>query len=212
MPELPSIQWDSQGLIPAIIQDARSRQVLMLGWMNTESLTLTLETGFVHFWSRSRQELWKKGATSGNVLKLDRIDIDCDADALLVRAHPAGPTCHTGQITCFYESLHMGSPTAEALPDMAEPFISRLFATIQDRKINPRPDSYTNQLLDAGEEEILKKIGEESIEVILAAARQSEERLLSELADLVYHGLVLLAARDLTPEAVSAVLEARHNS
>jgi len=179
------IKFDHRGLVPAVVQDANTGQVLMVAWMNEEALRHTQETGQAHFWSRSRQELWHKGATSGNVMNVREIRVDCDADTLLLLVDPAGPACHTGEQSCFYRRLQ---------PSVLE----TLFATILDRQANPRPGSYTVHLLEAGEDEILKKVGEEAMEVILAAKGQGDERLISEIADLFYHLLVLLAARGLS--------------
>lgn len=190
------IRWDEQGLAPAIVQDAHTGQVLMLAYMNQVSLEQTLQTGETWFWSRSRSELWHKGATSGNTQRVVDVRYDCDADTLLVRVEPAGPACHTGRQSCFYRRLP-GQEEVEALPS-AGGVLAHLEAVIHDRKVNPRPESYTCQLLAAGQPRILKKVGEEAIEAIVAAQSEGDERLLSELADLIYHALVLLAARDLS--------------
>ncbi len=179
------IKFDDNGLVPVVVQDAGTDRVLMVAWMNEEALQRTQETGQAHFWSRSRQELWRKGATSGNTMDVREILVDCDADTLLLRVDPAGPACHTGRESCFYRKLQ---------PSVLE----TLFAIILDRQANPRPGSYTVRLLEAGEDEILKKVGEEAMEVILAAKGQGDRRLIAEIADLVYHLLVLLAARGLS--------------
>jgi phosphoribosyl-ATP pyrophosphohydrolase/phosphoribosyl-AMP cyclohydrolase len=188
------IRWDDRGLAPAIVQDAATGQVLMLAYVNQESLRLTLERGETWFWSRSRGELWHKGATSGNTQRVVEVRYDCDADTLLILVEPAGPACHT-----------------EAAPS-PEWDISRLWSVIQDRKANPRPGSYTCQLLDGGLPRILKKVGEEAVEVIVAAQAEGDERLVSELADLTYHALVLLAARDLSWADVEGELARRFGS
>lgn len=200
-----NLQWDQHGLVPAIVQDAHTGQVLMLAYVNAEALERTLETGESWFWSRSRGELWYKGATSGNTQRVIEVRYDCDADALLLRVEPRGPACHTGHQSCFYRRLP-GSPEGE---DDHQPVLDRLWAIIQDRKAHPRPGSYTCQLLEAGQPQILKKIGEEAVEVIVAAQSEGDERLVSELADLVYHTLVLLAARDLSWADVEAELKRR---
>jgi phosphoribosyl-ATP pyrophosphohydrolase/phosphoribosyl-AMP cyclohydrolase len=190
------IQWDGQGLVPAIVQDADTAQVLMLAYMNRESLARTLETGESWFWSRSRGKLWHKGATSGNTQRVVEIHYDCDADALLLRVQPAGPACHTGQRSCFYRHLPgVGGGKDSLLPADVLPHLE---AIIADRKTNRPAGSYTTQLFDGGAPLILKKVGEEAVEVIVAAQNEGDERLVSELADLVYHSLVLLAARDLS--------------
>jgi phosphoribosyl-AMP cyclohydrolase / phosphoribosyl-ATP pyrophosphohydrolase len=205
------IRFDERGLVPAVVQDAATGQVLMVAWMNEEALQLTQETGQAHFWSRSRRELWHKGASSGNVMNVRDIRVDCDADTLLLQVDPAGPACHTGNHSCFFRRVG----------EFVEPPIGRdvdggnvlhtLFATILDRQANPRPGSYTVRLLEAGEDEILKKVGEETMEVILAARGQGDERFVAEVADLVYHLLVLLAARGLTLADVDAELVRRRH-
>ena len=201
------IKWDEQELVPAIVQDASTGQVLTLAYMNQASLERTLETGESWFWSRSRGELWHKGATSGNTQQVLEIRYDCDADALLLRVEPAGPACHTGHQSCFYRCLSNQARVKRTPP--SDGIMARLEAVIRDRKANPRPGSYTRQLLDAGLPRILKKVGEEAIEVIVAAQNESDERLVSELADLTYHALVLLAARDLPWADVEAELARR---
>jgi phosphoribosyl-ATP pyrophosphohydrolase/phosphoribosyl-AMP cyclohydrolase len=207
------IRFDSRGLVPAVLQDAGTGEVLMVAWMNRESLRLTQETGQAHFWSRSRETLWHKGATSGNFMNVRDILVDCDGDTLLVKVDPAGPACHTGQPTCFHRyphrpsdaSWHRGEGEAEGLeatrpvagPPGEKGILGELFGVILDRQTNRPPGSYTTELLDAGEDEILKKVGEEATELILAAKGQGDQRLVSEIADLTYHLLVLLAARGL---------------
>jgi len=205
--EQPKIQWDERGLAPAIVQDANTGQVLMLAYMNQESLERTLATGETWFWSRSRRELWRKGATSGNTQRVVEIRYDCDADTLLLRIEPAGPACHTGHQSCFHHRLPGQAETEEPLAP--EGVLPHVWAVIQDRKAHPRPGSYTCQLLDAGLPYILKKVGEEAIEVLVAAQSEGDERLVSELADLTYHALVLLAARDLPWADVEAELTRR---
>jgi phosphoribosyl-ATP pyrophosphohydrolase/phosphoribosyl-AMP cyclohydrolase len=204
---MQEIKWNARGLVPAIIQDANTQQVLMLAYMNETSLQRTLETGETWFWSRSRGELWHKGATSGNRQRVVEIRYDCDADTLLVRVEPAGPACHTGQQSCFYRRLPDGIEVGA--PPTSGQVLPHLEAVIQDRKAHPRPDSYTYQLLDAGLPRILKKVGEEAIEILVAAQSEGDERLVSELADLTYHVLVLLAARGLSWANVEAELARR---
>ncbi len=199
------VRWDERGLVPAIVQDVHTGQVLMLAYVNAEALERTLETGEAWFWSRSRRELWHKGATSGNTQRVVEVRYDCDADALLLRVEPRGPACHTGHQSCFYRRLS-GSPQPE---DAGSPVLGHLWSVILDRKAHPRPGSYTCQLLEAGEPRILKKIGEEAVEVLVAAQSEGDERLVSELADLVYHSMVLLAARDLSWADVEVELKRR---
>nr|HID13336.1 bifunctional phosphoribosyl-AMP cyclohydrolase/phosphoribosyl-ATP diphosphatase HisIE [Anaerolineae bacterium] len=200
-----AIRFDGRELMPAVVQDANTGEVLMVAWMNEEALRRTQETGQAHFWSRSRQELWRKGATSGNVMYVREMWVDCDADTLLLKVDPAGPACHTGERSCFYRRLPPSSPPLVG----EESILHTLFATILDRQANPRPGSYTARLLAAGEDEILKKVGEEAMEVVLAAKGQGNERLISEVADLLYHLLVLLAARGVTLADVEAELVRR---
>jgi phosphoribosyl-ATP pyrophosphohydrolase/phosphoribosyl-AMP cyclohydrolase len=204
---MQEIKWNTQGLVPAIVQDANTHQVLMLAYMNEASLKRTLETGETWFWSRSRGELWHKGATSGNRQRVVEVRYDCDADTLLVQVEPAGPACHTGQQSCFYRRLPDGAEVGA--PPPSSQVLPHLEAVIQDRKTHPRPDSYTCQLLDAGQPRILKKVGEEAIEILIAAQSEGNERLVSELADLTYHALVLLVARELSWADVEAELARR---
>ena len=201
------IQWDTLGLVPAIVQDASTGQVLILAYMSPEALERTLKSGETWFWSRSRGELWHKGATSGNTQSVLEVAYDCDADALLLRVNPAGPACHTNHTSCFFRELYGGGSALEA--QGAVDVLGHLETVIQDRKANPQPGSYTRQLLDGGERVILKKVGEEAIEVIVAAQNEGDERLISELADLTYHALVLLASRGLSWRDVEAELARR---
>jgi len=195
-----------------VVQDARTGEVLMVAWMNEEALRRTLETGETWFWSRSRQELWHKGATSGNIQKVREVRLDCDGDTILVKVDPAGPACHTGERSCFFRVVKALYP---CLADAQHPgrgdedTLSRLFQVIESRRENPPPGSYTAELFAAGVEEIAKKVGEEAMETIVAALSESDERLLSEAADLVYHLLVLLAARNLTLADLEAELRRR---
>ncbi len=206
-PSTPS-SWDSEpepsGLRPAIVQDARTGRVLMLGWMNDEALQRTRETGMVHFWSRSRGRLWRKGETSGHVLRVVEIRLDCDEDTLLIQAIPAGPTCHTGRASCFHRQ-----PEGGELPPPPGGILHRLEEAVRDRQAHPVEGSYTAQLLAAGPDEIVKKIGEEAIEVALALRHQSDQRSLEEAADLLYMLTVGLVARGLSWDAVMEVLAER---
>lgn len=201
------IRWNERGLVPAIVQDAGTGQVLMLAYVNRASLARTLETGETWFWSRSRGELWHKGATSGNTQRVVDVRYDCDADTLLLLVVPAGPACHTGQSGCFYHRLLAEDEVEDVL--LPGGVLADLEAVIRERKANPRPGSYTAWLLEAGQSYILKKVGEEAVEVIVAAQSEGDARLVSELADLVYHALVLLAARGLSWADVEAELARR---
>jgi phosphoribosyl-ATP pyrophosphohydrolase/phosphoribosyl-AMP cyclohydrolase len=203
------IRFDDRGLVPAVVQDATSGEVLMVAWMDEEALRRTRETGQAHFWSRSRGELWHKGATSGNVMHVREVRADCDADTLLLRVDPAGPACHTGQRSCFFRPIEGGDGLSGPRDAGGDSVFHELFATILERKARPRPGSYTARLLAAGEDEVLKKVGEEAMEIILAAKGQGDERLVAEVADLLYHVLVLLAARGLSLKDVEAELVGR---
>ncbi|MGQ9480346.1 bifunctional phosphoribosyl-AMP cyclohydrolase/phosphoribosyl-ATP diphosphatase HisIE [Chloroflexus sp.] len=196
-------------LLPAIVQHARSGEVLMLGYMNKEALTATLTSGYVTFYSRSRQRLWRKGETSGNTLRLVEIRQDCDGDALLVLAEPAGPTCHTGRPGCFFRDLDE-TEVSGPVPPVA--ILARLADRIQARRDSPPGESYTAKLLHGGVDRIGKKIGEEAAEVIIAAKNGNPAEIAYELADLIYHSLVLLEQQGMTAEAVWAELARRYSS
>jgi phosphoribosyl-AMP cyclohydrolase / phosphoribosyl-ATP pyrophosphohydrolase len=200
-------KWNEQGLVPAIAQNARTGEVLMMAWMNAEAWRLTNETKLAHFWSRSRKALWKKGETSGNTLAIEEIRLDCDEDTILLAVTPAGPACHTGERTCFHKKE--GAEIPAPLPAPGGAVLRELADVIADRKRNPVEGSYTAKLFAQGPNEIAKKVGEESAEVIVAALGQSGERLAEETADLLYHAMVLLAARGVSWEAVEKVLEKR---
>lgn len=189
----------NNGLIPAIVQDAQTKTVLMLGYMNEEALKKTKETGLVTFFSRSRQTLWTKGETSGNYLKLVDILVDCDQDTLLVKAIPSGPVCHLGNDTCFAEE---NTPSIE--------FLNILETIIASRKREMPEGSYTTHLFNKGINKIAQKVGEEATEVVIEAITHNKERLLEESADLIYHLLVLLKAEDLSLAQVANVLRKRH--
>lgn len=201
---IDQIRWDERGLAPAVVQDDLTGQVLMLAYMNREALTKTMETKEVHFWSRSRQSMWRKGETSGNVLSLTAIHVDCDTDSLLIFVDPAGPACHTGTKTCFFRRLD-GETDSEA-----QPFRCRLFSLLRQRKLNPQPGSYTSQLLQAGEARLLQKLGEEAVETIVAAQAESAGRMVEEAADLMYHLILLLVSRDMPCDVVDRELRKRY--
>ncbi|HEX6715848.1 MAG TPA: bifunctional phosphoribosyl-AMP cyclohydrolase/phosphoribosyl-ATP diphosphatase HisIE [Pyrinomonadaceae bacterium] len=180
------IRFDERGLIPAIVQNAETREVLTLAYMNRESLARTIETKQTWFWSRSRQELWHKGETSGNTQEVVNLAFDCDRDAIIVLVKPAGPACHTGAVSCF----DVG-PQQNAIG----PLLHQLYELIESRERERPSGSYTTYLFDEGLDKILKKLGEESAETIIAAKNDGNARLTSEVADLIYHLLVLLVAR-----------------
>ena len=197
------IRFNEQGLIPAIAQDYLDGTVLMLAWMNRESLEKTLETGDVWSWSRSRQELWHKGATSGHLQKLKGIRYDCDSDALLLTIEQEGDiACHTGERSCFHQVDHQKSPPPA---DM----LSELFAVICDRRDHPNEQSYTCKLLAGGDNKILKKIGEEGAEVVMACKDNDPDGIAGEVADLFYHTLVALAHHQVELRAVYRKLAER---
>jgi phosphoribosyl-ATP pyrophosphohydrolase/phosphoribosyl-AMP cyclohydrolase len=187
------------GLVPAIVQDADTLQVLMLGYMNEAALAKTQETGLVTFHSRSRDALWTKGETSGNTLSLVSVEVDCDADTLLVKARPAGPTCHEGTVSCFGDEGATGVG-----------FLGYLDGLIRERKQADASESYTARLLQGPLVKAAQKVGEEGVETALAAVAESDEAFRGEAADLIYHLLVLLAAKDIPFGNVIAKLQARH--
>ena len=197
------IRYNDQGLVPAIAQDYLDGTVLMMAWMNQESLQKTLETGDVWYWSRSRQELWHKGATSGHLQKLKAIRYDCDSDALLLTIEQIGDiACHTGERSCFHQvDGGITPPAADTL--------SQVYEVICDRKANPKPDSYTNKLLAGGDNKILKKIGEESAEVVMACKDDDPDDIAGEVADLLYHTLVALAYHNVDIKDVYRKLQSR---
>ncbi len=195
-----AIDWaKGDGLVPAIIQDAATRQVLMLGYMNAEALQLTQETGKVHFFSRSRQSLWKKGETSGLSFKLVNIALDCDQDTLLVEVKPKGAACHNGTVSCFGDD-----------PGPGLGFLAHLRAIIKKRKKDKPKGSYVGSLMARAPKRPAQKVGEEGVEVALAAVSESRAAVAEESADLIFHLLVLLESRDLSLEDVVAVLRKRH--
>lgn len=210
---IEDVKFDDQGLIPAIVQDARTRSVLTLAYMNAESLRKTLETGETWFWSRSRSILWHKGATSGNTQRVVDVRLDCDADALVVLVMADGPACHTGAETCFHNELQEAGPF-ESAPAMGSPNLAEvladLYSLVESRKRERPVGSYTTYLFDQGLDKILKKVGEESAETIIAAKNDDREALLKETSDLLYHLVVLLVERGLSLEEVGEELVSRN--
>ena len=195
----------SGGLIPAIIQNHTTGQVLMLGFMNAEALEKTRQEQVVTFFSRTKNRLWTKGESSGNFLRVVSIREDCDQDTLLIQVNPDGPTCHTGALTCFTDQQETFAPAAGSAA-----FLEYLEQLIHDRKNNPQQSSYTNSLFEKGILKIAQKVGEEGVEVVIDAVAGNKEPLKGEAADLLYHLLVLLAASDLQLSDVISVLETRH--
>lgn len=192
-----SIKFDEKGLVPAIIQDSSNSQILMMAYMNEESLAKTMESGFTWFFSRSRQKLWMKGETSGNTQQVEQILYDCDEDTLLIKVKPNGPACHTGNYSCFYRSLD--GETVEASSNNAS-ILQELYSVISQRQKEMPEGSYTTYLFKEGIDKILKKVGEESAEVIIAAKNREKKEVIYETADLFYHLLVMMVEQgvDLT--------------
>ncbi|MBZ4688497.1 MAG: hisE [Clostridiales bacterium] len=202
--DISKIKFNSQGLVPAIVQEAGSGKVLMLAYMNRESLEKTMETGQTWFYSRSRQELWHKGATSGNFQDVVSIKYDCDGDTLLVKVRQKGVACHTGAKTCFHNDLL----AVENVADVGE-VLHELFKVIETRKEELPEGSYTTYLFTKGQDKILKKVGEETAETIIASKNNDTEEITYEMADLWYHMLVLLAYHGMTPEDIAKELNKR---
>jgi phosphoribosyl-ATP pyrophosphohydrolase/phosphoribosyl-AMP cyclohydrolase len=200
MINLDEIRFDERGLIPAIVQDVSSREVLTLAYMNRESLARTLETKQTWFWSRSRNELWHKGETSGNTQQVIEVALDCDRDAVIVLVKPAGPACHTGAVSCFETGTE---------PHALGPLLDQLYELIRSRERERPSGSYTTYLFEEGLDKILKKVGEESAETIIAAKNDDDARLTGEAADLLYHLLVLLVARGLSLTDIANELASR---
>lgn len=196
---------DANGLIPCIVQDYRTAQVLMLAYMNEESYKATCETGKMTFYSRSRKELWCKGDTSGHYQYVKELSLDCDNDTILAKVNPVGPACHTGETSCFFKEL----AKKDYIDTNPLTILQEDFATIRERKENPREGSYTNYLFDKGIDKILKKCGEEASEIIIAAKNPNAEELKYEIADFLYHMMVLMAECDLTWEDITKELSNR---
>lgn len=216
-------KYNEQGLMPAVVQDAETKDILMVAYVNKESLKMSLEKEETVFYSRSRQELWHKGETSGNTQEIKKIYYDCDQDTILFMVDPAGPACHTGETSCFYRKI--AEDTDAKAADMMEKeleaqnieadfaekeVIDDLYQLILSRKEQMPEESYTTYLFEKGIDKILKKIGEESAEVIIAAKNEPEEELVYETSDLVYHMLVLLVERGVTPAQIRKELIKRH--
>ena len=205
--DIDELAWQKMdGLLPAIVQDAFDGRVLMQAYMNREALQTSLESGRVTFWSRSRQALWTKGETSGNTLELLAVHADCDSDCILVLARPHGPSCHRGTDSCFDGAL--SDHGQRVAPELS--FLAGLERLIHEREIQRPESSYTTQLFDAGVKRIAQKVGEEGVETALAATTGDKEELANESADLLYHLLVLLRARDLSLADVVETLRSRH--
>ncbi len=203
MLNIDELKFDERGLIPAVVQDWRSGEVLTLAYMNRESLEISLREGRTCFWSRSRQELWRKGETSGNTQEIVDIIADCDRDSLVVKVKKAGPACHLGNESCFVDRVWESDTLRDFSPD-------QLYKLIQGRQTDPKEGSYTSYLFDKGIDKILKKVGEETTEVIVAGKGGEKDETVYEIADLYYHVMVLMVQMGITPEEVLSELAKRH--
>lgn len=205
------LKFDAQGLIPAVVQEATTGDVLMVAWMDRDAVAKTLATGATHFWSRSRQTSWRKGETSGHVQHVQRIYADCDADTLLVQVHQEGPACHTDNPTCFFTALRRDAASHDGDGTAAPNMLARIERIVEQRKTAPPAGSYVGELLAKGEARITRKIGEEAIEVITAAlGGEGDRRVVEEVADLWFHTLVLLGERGIPLREVLEELARRH--
>ncbi|WP_455580529.1 bifunctional phosphoribosyl-AMP cyclohydrolase/phosphoribosyl-ATP diphosphatase HisIE [Dysosmobacter sp.] len=198
-----NLKFDEKGLIPAIVQDHYTKEVLTLAYMNEESLAITIDERRTCFWSRSRQELWRKGETSGSVQHVVSITADCDGDALVVEVVKDGPACHTGAESCFFRQLYLS-------PELKQFSYEGLYRLLQGRRTDPREGSYTTYLFEKGLDKILKKVGEECTEVIIAGRKEDKAETIYEIADLAYHVMVLMVQMGITVEEVTRELEGRH--
>lgn len=202
--DISNLTYDENGLIPVIVQDNTTGKVLMLAYMNNSSLTKTIETKETWFYSRSRQVLWNKGATSGNKQKLKSISYDCDQDTLLIQVDPLGPACHTGDVSCFNQTIYDDGKTPN------REVIHQLIANIKQRRQEPVEGSYTTYLFEEGIDKILKKVGEETSEVIIGAKNQDKQELTWEISDLIYHTLVLMELSGVDIQDIKNELQQRH--
>lgn len=208
---IDELKFDHNGLIPAVVQESTSNRVLMVAYMNRDSLQLTLDTGKATFYSRSRQKLWVKGETSGHFQHVQEIRIDCDADCLLLRVTADGSACHTGNMSCFFRKLDDSVPEqidTEHMPDAG--ILSDVYKVVEDRRANPKEGSYTNYLFEKGIDKILKKVGEETAEVIIGAKNASKDEIQYEVADLMYHLTVMLCERGLDWQDIYTELAQRY--
>ncbi|EPR13928.1 bifunctional phosphoribosyl-AMP cyclohydrolase/phosphoribosyl-ATP diphosphatase HisIE [Ruminiclostridium papyrosolvens] len=204
-----SVKFDEKGLVPVVTQDTKTKEVLMVAYMNEEAFDKTIETGKVHYYSRSRSKLWLKGETSGHFQLVKSIKLDCDGDTILIEAEQIDAACHTGNKTCFFRTMIDGEwkENEEEKPTAA--ILHEVYNVIVDRNVNPKEGSYTNYLFTKGLDKILKKVGEEAAEVIIAAKNKSKEEIRYEVSDLMYHLMVLLVERGLTLEDIYGELKGR---
>ena len=207
-----NLKFDEKGLIPAIVQDHNTGQVLTLAYMNKESLEITIKEGMTCFFFFFRKELWRKGSTSGNYQKVVSIKADCDKDALVIEVIKNGPACHTGKESCFFNEVFDGNRSKTDRKSSLEKEFSwqELYEIISQRRENPREGSYTSYLFEMGMEKILKKIGEESTEVIIAAGKKDKEETVYEIADLAYHIMVMMSEMEIEPKEITTELAERH--
>lgn len=212
------LRFDDNGLIPAIIQDAESGQVLMLGYMNSESLEKSLKTGKTHFWSRSRRKLWMKGETSGHIQEIEEMYTDCDKDTLLFKVKQTTAACHTGHYSCFHNTINDEYGIIVNYKPVFKPeevyrdsssILKELYEVVEDRKLHPKEGSYTNYLFEKGLDKILKKVGEEAAEVIIASKNRSKDEVVYEVSDLIYHLMVLLVEQGVTLDDIYSELKKR---
>ncbi len=206
---IDELKFDANGLIPAVVQNKETKEVLMVAYMTADTIRQTLETGRATFWSRSRREVWVKGETSGHYMYVEEMRVDCDGDCLVLLSNPAGAACHTGNRSCFYRAVKDGDlvPVEEA-EDLSD-VMAVDEAVIIDRKKNPEEGSYTNYLFDKGEDKILKKVGEEAAEVVIAGKNRSKDEIKYEVADLIYHLTVMLVDNDMTWNDIYAEMKRR---
>ena len=205
IPPMSALQFDEQGLLPCVVQDWLDGTVLMVGYMNQDAWDITCQSQRVHFWSRSRKRLWKKGETSGHELILKEMFVDCDRDTILVKAQPIGPTCHTGNRSCFFSPVSSSMPAQDEAQGSGTAWGGmprRLYEMVGDRKTHPSPDSYVSKLMEGGVDRILKKVVEEAGEVLLAGKNGDREEIIYEMADLWFHTLILLGHFSIPPEDV----------
>ena len=214
------LKFDDSGLIPTVVQDVTNGQMLTLAYMNAEALRLTMETGLTHFYSRSRKRIWQKGEESGHIQRVHEIFFDCDEDALLVRAEQVVAACHTGHRSCFHRRLYSVSDVPvglarqqfdpEAVYGGSLAIIQQIFEVIRDRKANPKTDSYVSGLFAKGQDQILKKVGEEAAELVVASKNGKTGEIIYEVADLWFHTLVLLGYHGIAPQEVAQELRKRY--
>ena len=206
-----TLKFDASGLIPAVVQNIETDEVLMVAYMNADTIKQTMETGRATFWSRSRQEVWVKGDTSGNYMYVKEVRVDCDCDCLVLLVNPAGPACHTGNRTCFFRKIENGKLVDDDKKPAKSDIFEREQAVVIDRKENPEEGSYTNYLFDKGEDKILKKVGEEAAEVVIAGKNRDKGEISYEVSDLIYHLTVMLVDNGMTWDDIYEEMERRRN-